>query len=696
MSTENEENNKSMIKGLDKRFEYLGIALIVVVFLAVVVYGIVISIQYNFSSIFQKIFSLFGINSDSGNEILIISLILLSLITNIFLTSDLNFNITESEKNYLIISLIFISAIPLFILFFSSTGLSIFKLNMMQSKFNYGIIPLLIFLIANSSLELDNRSITDNSNQVSFLITVFTLILFLLSLYFKDLKSIFTIPGGLFIALMVMTLPLIDKFILNYIDFEEKQFFIFSGVIALVLFLIFAGVLFDFNSFPNLYNVIDNLRKDYFFSSSVIFYLILIALIPLLGTRYFLIEKDETTAEEQFTILKDVAIFVFPVVLLMLFGTNIFNSNNSGLGVMFYSIITIGFIFLYLYLITILSDDQKDLLNYISGLLIILAVVLFLALFVLMTGNFMASLEGVPGIIAYLIFYIPCLIIDLINFIRKEFSLVTPTVGIVFILEIFVILGYLYLPKLFNDMTQLSGIDLVKEPVILNQEVSLPGGEMFMIPKKNDNNLLGMSSKDKPRYNYAVSMWVYINTNASNNNAYANELNIFNYNNKPSVSYKINISGCSDKPTDIDENNRIFYPSGTKDGCVPDEVNLDNINGMTSNFIFKLSNIENNKDNTLKTVKVELPSQKWHFLVFNYNDNTVDVFINGNLHTSYTFVNEDRPTYDKINDIVKIGQKEGLEGVICNTKYHTKPLNKFEIVNTYNLLINNNPPINNL
>ena len=49
-----------------------------------------------------------------------------------------------------------------------------------------------------------------------------------------------------------------------------------------------------------------------------------------------------------------------------------------------------------------------------------------------------------------------------------------------------------------------------------------------------------------------------------------------------------------------------------------------------------------------------------------------------------------------MNDELTIGENNGLEGVICNTVYHTKPLTKFEIANTYNLLMNFNPPINNL
>jgi hypothetical protein len=42
---------------------------------------------------------------------------------------------------------------------------------------------------------------------------------------------------------------------------------------------------------------------------------------------------------------------------------------------------------------------------------------------------------------------------------------------------------------------------------------------------------------------------------------------------------------------------------------------------------------------------------------------------------------------------VTIGEDNGLDGAICNVKYYKNPLTKYEITNSYNLLMYKNPPI---
>ena len=642
----------------------------------------------------KEILKFMGLDSveTSYMDTVFILLITLLLSSNVLFSSDQLFNfigLPRVASSYLII----IFSLVVLTLF----ALSIFgfiNLSLLNKKFFLILIPILLLIILNVALyPIKIPYIVDNVEVIGFIISIFCFLIYLSSMYFKDFDSITTFGSGLFLAVVLMLFPIMDKFVVNIFNFDNKNAFALFGVIALLAIIILGGKLVNFKNFPSSINITESLRMDNLFSNNVFFYTILLIILLVIGIRYIGIEKNERTAIDEFEILKSMGLFLIPLVLIMLLGTNIFKSNTGGVSTIFYSMLTLFFIFLYFFLLSILSDDQKDLLNYLSGTLFLIGIVLFLCLIVLMTGNFMMAQEGVFGIISYLIFYIPCLLLDLINYLKKEAGLVTPTVGIVFVLEIITILAYLYLPALFNKATSLTGIDLVKEPVILKEEATLPGGEMFIIPK--DGKLTGMRSVEKPRYNYAISMWVYINTNANNANAYANEMNIFNYDNKPSVSYKLNISGCSKKSTKVNNDGQIVYEYDTNDGCNPEDVNEDNVEGRSSNFIFKLSN-NRNSDDEFKTIKVDLPQQKWQFIVFNYHNNAVDIFINGNLYSSYKFDDIDRPTYNMINDNVIIGQEKGLEGVICNTKYHTKPLTKFEIVNTYNLLMNYNPPINNL
>ena len=164
------------------------------------------------------------------------------------------------------------------------------------------------------------------------------------------------------------------------------------------------------------------------------------------------------------------------------------------------------------------------------------------------------------------------------------------------------------------------------------------------------------------RRNYCISMWININNNAYNQSALTQEKNIFTYDDKPGIAFKIN--------TDP-----------TVDG--------------ESYFIFTLTNQEGNLEENAN-IKITLPLQKWHYFVFNYNYNTVDVFVNGSLYHSYTFNEKNHPTYDIVTDNIFIGDEDGLSGSICNVTYNTIPLTESEIVNTYNLLNNLNPPIINL
>ena len=93
-----------------------------------------------------------------------------------------------------------------------------------------------------------------------------------------------------------------------------------------------------------------------------------------------------------------------------------------------------------------------------------------------------------------------------------------------------------------------------------------------------------------------------------------------------------------------------------------------------------------------KGVAVNIKKQKWNNLVFNYNSDTVDLFINGNLEKTID-ITKVMPSYSSVDTVI-IGDKNGLYGAICNIEYYTETLTEIVIVNSYNIK-NNDPPINN-
>jgi hypothetical protein len=170
-------------------------------------------------------------------------------------------------------------------------------------------------------------------------------------------------------------------------------------------------------------------------------------------------------------------------------------------------------------------------------------------------------------------------------------------------------------------------------------------------------------------------MWIYLNSQPSNYSAYSKETPIFDFGNgKPKITY------YNDKST----NNSI---DDEKDKII---VYFTNTNTATTNTD---NNKDDNNDDDSNRYKFVLSKQKWHQVVFNYSSDYVDFFVYGNLEKTYDF-NGNLPTFYPTDNIT-IGSTDGLDGSICNIIYYTTIQSKSQIANSYNLLFNKNPPIQN-
>jgi hypothetical protein len=160
-----------------------------------------------------------------------------------------------------------------------------------------------------------------------------------------------------------------------------------------------------------------------------------------------------------------------------------------------------------------------------------------------------------------------------------------------------------------------------------------------------NNNILKLhSSNDIFRTNYSISFWSYVN---NENNSTKTENEIFNYGNgKPKVTV-----------SRLPKNKYTIYYSN---------------NGNSS-------------------YDLELENQKWNYFVITYNNNIVDIFINGVLKHSLEITNN-VPSYS-LKDTITVGEQNGLYGAICNVCYYINPLTKSQIANNYNLLQFSNPPV---
>jgi len=148
-------------------------------------------------------------------------------------------------------------------------------------------------------------------------------------------------------------------------------------------------------------------------------------------------------------------------------------------------------------------------------------------------------------------------------------------------------------------------------------------------------------------YTYSISFYIYINPQPTNTSiAYTKDTELFNYGYKPVIYY----------------------------------------NGKSRKIIIKSRTI-NNKSDQLDTIyeMKDVKHQKWLYFVINYENNIIDVFIDGKLVGS-----KDNVTPYFKGDNVTIGEKDGIYGSIKEIYYYDKIKTPDSIEFLYNLTKNKN------
>jgi hypothetical protein len=351
-------------------------------------------------------------------------------------------------------------------------------------------------------------------------------------------------------------------------------------------------------------------------------------------------------------------------ILVPLIAACVYIARPSSLGLTTNTILTsIGLIMglaVVFYVYSTMSAAYYPIINYVINIILFLSIMVGLAIVYNIMINNLRRMDGPAGFIAGLIFYIPCTISDFIGFLLQQYKLTPNIVFVLFIIEIILILLYVYIPKAINTVLIPKNLVLQNTPVFLDQgKITIATAEK-LYPPSDPNKPRNLLDTDNPFLkNYCLSMWIFINPQNTSTASYAQETEIFNY------SYTGN-STSYPKP-------RITYSYDT--------TNKDQVKDQYHIYITQ----------TLKH-DITIVSQKWNQFVFNYSNNIVDLFINGALERSFNLTTS-LPKYD-ITDTITIGAANGLDAAICNIAYSNNPLTSYQIANSYNLLMNNNPPIN--
>jgi len=173
-------------------------------------------------------------------------------------------------------------------------------------------------------------------------------------------------------------------------------------------------------------------------------------------------------------------------------------------------------------------------------------------------------------------------------------------------------------------------------------------GKKVMIANYKDLRVGGKLVVDDIRYNYALSCWFYLHSNAPN--FYKDKYySIMNYSDKPNISYN-----------PVKNKLRISVTTGQ-----------NNYNAV----------------HDFKDIKL----QKWNNLVINYVNGILDVFLDAKLVGSFP-----QTIPHNKSDIITIGYGSagnGLNGGICNVVFYNNRLRKKRIEFNYEYLKNKNPPI---
>ena len=242
-----------------------------------------------------------------------------------------------------------------------------------------------------------------------------------------------------------------------------------------------------------------------------------------------------------------------------------------------------------------------------------------------------------------LIFYIPCLISDFIQYLIGEVNATPKVVFTVFIIEILLILSYLYLPKILSASMIKNGIVLIKDPTPIRTKKSLKTYMDLTGTSTQSNDLL--KNQLIIKNTFSLSGWVYIVSQPPNQSPYNDEATIFEF--------------------------TTLHPKLV-------------FNGKTNKFKAYL--------NMAQSYEFDMPLQKWNYVVFNYDKTAIDIFVNGQLEKTVkrNITNDDN---FQINDLVYIGQEHGLSGGVCNLIYSATPLVGQDIKYNYDSNKYNDPPV---
>lgn len=338
-----------------------------------------------------------------------------------------------------------------------------------------------------------------------------------------------------------------------------------------------------------------------------------------------------------------VTIAVVPIFIGIIFALKNSGTAPSNLGTtdyIKYGAGFLGFLLVVYFLNNInLSAKMVFLATGLIQMIVVLMIIVALAIVYKIGYNYIYKMPGWPGFIANMIFYIPCMLLDLLEYLKADLQQAPKAVYVLLIFEIILGLLYFYAPKMTKivakSFSNKDGKTVFLEPLRISNESRLSSYVDLQKGKIGDDPIV--NSK------FAISAWVYIVPIEPSHSPYNTDATVFEF---------------------TDYHPRLIY------------------NGAKGKFKAFL--------NQANYVEFDMPLQKWNHVVFNYAKSNADIFVNGELKGSAErdSVNESLG----LGDVIVVGQNGGLSGGMCNMVYFGRPLLKYEIDTIYTLNKRSDPP----
>ena len=372
-------------------------------------------------------------------------------------------------------------------------------------------------------------------------------------------------------------------------------------------------------------------------STSISFLSIFSIIIYILVCTYIIIKKK--VIKESYNI--DIQQYLFYTIFGMIAGfflllviifsnSGLFNSSllTSYVGYLGLLIIIGIFIKFGIPLIQKYLPDLNLDLNSYTSIIITFIIAFCIIAFIFKQFNFDKPTRNsgtLFGLIYNIIFYVPCLLIDIIEYLRLQYAITPTTAYNIIIITILLLIVQFYHSNIQEYILYNDAVILRKDKIDTNY---LQNMTTFQ-----DINFVN----DNIQYDYALSCMFNIHSFPSNIYSNYNEnISLLNLGNQPNILYNA-------------EENKLIITMKTD---------------STSNEII--------------FVKENINLQKWNHLVINYTEGTLDIFYNNRLVSSNPMV---IPYQQYAN--VTIGQNRGIEGEMCNCYYFKKSLDKPSINNIY-------------